>query len=746
MQASKYVIKGIVCNEASASGNVVIEFPDLANQGGGHRWSKNQDWMRKWVVSRGAFPLGKERLDEECLKEWYHSPSESTAASSGEDEVSEYSDDSGKPRGVPDPKSLEVLRKVSDADAVVSATIPAAAGAPAKGSRKRRGPAKGQSKGKGMKTGGKPRGVPKSQIYDSDSSDPRIPTSGEDEDQAVPASQVPPGDWLEGPGDPPDELVHTGRPGFRKTLEQWEGLTDTAVFMKLAGPMLKWILECTNDHLEEVEPGEEPITTEEFMSFIGFKIFTGIVHLSNVKSYYYYADLAKFGVALPNFALRLPYNTYLRIVKYLRFEKYADKPTEPDNAWKVRTITQLAVKAFRETNEQPSRELTLDEGMGKCEAVRNPIFQHVSNKPVDEGFKWYMLVDAKTKLVCNFVLADGNGWPGEEVTNFPGKTIGRTVWELIQPYAGHGHVVYMDNYFTDAGLARFLRGHNTGTVGTMRKDRVAPEIRFPGKHPKPSRANPKGTLKFVHTRDDVVQEYAWMDTAACYFIDTVYGGKDKVIVERKSKELRGEKVPFEVPKAIKEYNEYMGGADTNNFHSMGFYSLERNRRCTKWTVRYMECLLSRLMAQAFIIGNVVNHATRSRSEFQQQLFSDLFFGTLFATETRRNRDAPGRPDVEHVLVQTPVGSRNTNDPTCCRRYRGLCVMCPHRCEGQRKGFKNGGRGTHWYCSGCLVPLHPACSADYHVRLHTATKIHQPRQVYKDFLRDDRRDSVSKVGP
>jgi hypothetical protein len=276
-------------------------------------------------------------------------------------------------------------------------------------------------------------------------------------------------------------------------------------------------------------------------------------------------------------------------------------------------------------------------------------------------------------------------------------------------------------------------------VGTMRKDRVTPTIRFAGKHPKPSRANPKGTLQYAQSADGIVQEYAWMDTAACYFIDTVYGGNDKVIVERKSKELRGEKVPFEVPRAIKDYNEFMGGADTNNFHSMGFYSLERNRRCTKWTVRYMECLLSRLMAQAFIIGNIVNGRTRSRSEFQQQLFSDLFFGTLYAAEKRNGRDAPGHPDVEHILIQTPVGSRNTNDPHCLRRYRGLCVMCPHRSEGQKKGFKNGARGTHWYCSHCLVPLHPNCCAEYHANLPAQTQIPEPRQVYKDFLRDDGRD-------
>ena len=183
----------------------------------------------------------------------------------------------------------------------------------------------------------------------------------------------------------------------------------------------------------------------------------------------------------------------------------------------------------------------------------------------------------------------------------------------------------------------------------------------------------------------------------------------------------------------------MGGADTNNFHSMGFYSLEMDRRCTKWTVRYFECLISRLMAQAFIIGNEVNHLTRSRSDFQQQLFSDLFFGTMFGTETRNGGVTPGYPDAPHVLVQTPSGSRDENDPDCSRRYRGLCVMCPHRSRGQGRGFRNQQRPTHWFCSDCLVPLHPDCSAPFHATLCTETPIHKPRDIYRAFLRDDNRE-------
>ena len=111
----------------------------------------------------------------------------------------------------------------------------------------------------------------------------------------------------------------------------------------------------------------------------------------------------------------------------------------------------------------------------------------------------------------------------------------------------------------------------------------------------------------------------------------------------------GHKLPFLAPLAIAEYNEYMGGAATNNFYSMGLFSVEGVRRCTNWAVRYFECLLSRFMAQAVIIGHVVNDYTRSRDDFQLSLFRDLFFGNFDHKYLQKREEGPGHPEVSHGL-------------------------------------------------------------------------------------------------
>jgi hypothetical protein len=70
--------------------------------------------------------------------------------------------------------------------------------------------------------------------------------------------------------------------------------------------------------------------------------------------------------------------------------------------------------------------------------------------------------------------------------------------------------------------------------------------------------NPKGTLKCVKSPDNIYQ-YAWMDGGAVYFIDSYAGCGELEQIQRKNK--IGEKYKYDVPKAIKLYNQYMGGVD-----------------------------------------------------------------------------------------------------------------------------------------------------------------------------------------
>lgn len=98
------------------------------------------------------------------------------------------------------------------------------------------------------------------------------------------------------------------------------------------------------------------------------------------------------------------------------------------------------------------------------------------------------------------------------------------------------------------------------------------------KHPKPTRANPRGTSKASVNSANDISMVPFMDNGACYFIDTVYGPHKFEWMNRNV----GRRVEsYLVPKCIPEYNKFgLHGVDIVDQDRTGFYSLDTNR-CTK---------------------------------------------------------------------------------------------------------------------------------------------------------------------
>ena len=89
------------------------------------------------------------------------------------------------------------------------------------------------------------------------------------------------------------------------------------------------------------------------------------------------------------------------------------------------------------------------------------------------------------------------------------------------------------------------------TVTTMRKNKIPDglSIKFAGKAPKPSRNNPRGTLKVAHHRENGIHMYGWMDNGAVYFMDSTQRGSEMVQIQRR---VGGQYQYFQVPQAISE--------------------------------------------------------------------------------------------------------------------------------------------------------------------------------------------------
>jgi hypothetical protein len=67
--------------------------------------------------------------------------------------------------------------------------------------------------------------------------------------------------------------------------------------------------------------------------------------------------------------------------------------------------------------------------------------------------------------------------------------------------------------------------------------------------------------------------------------------------------------------------------------------------------------------------------------------------------------------TQHVLQQWPVGSRNdANAAPAGRRFQSVCRHCPNV---NQDGKRNSSRDTSYYCSCCMVGLHPQCFHEFH---------------------------------
>ena len=95
--------------------------------------------------------------------------------------------------------------------------------------------------------------------------------------------------------------------------------------------------------------------------------------------------------------------------------------------------------------------LTIDEQLlpSKC---RCPITQYMPNKPDKFGIKFWMLVDAESKYICN-----AKPYLGKEEGRPRNEPLGaHVIMTFMEPYIKKGHNVTCDNFFTSLYLARQL--------------------------------------------------------------------------------------------------------------------------------------------------------------------------------------------------------------------------------------------------------------------------------------------------
>jgi hypothetical protein len=520
--------------------------------------------------------------------------------------------------------------------------------------------------------------------------------------------------FREGKGNHVPTIDFEPRKHGRSSCNVFSEQKPSHIFQYLAGPMLDVVLQHTNSRIQAENESNQltvvTITKGELLVWVSCLIYMTIVQLPSTEMYWYPGHLQSYVKSV--LGQKMTLRRYKEINHYLRFENYEAKPNLEDKAWKVRSIFTKFQESLRSVQPAPSQKLSLDESMGKCESIRNPIRRVEPNKPIKVGFKFFSLVEYDTKIIINLTLDDGNiTTKTSPTTIYPYGATGRHVMDLIACLPGRGYILYMDNWYSGIPLAHELLLRNVHMIGTLRKDRGVPSfLQFKAKHPKPTENNPRGALKYACNMTNSIFIYSFMDNSACYFIDTAYGGLAPDVMDR---QVGKDKVRFQVPKAIADYNRFMGGVDASDQIRNGIFGLEMKGRTSKWTVRFFEVLLSFALGNGYAIHRATSKNSLSHTDFSISVFEDLFNNTeddiWLPHPLRLRQGGAEKIIVQHFIKSFQRGSRSIN---IANRAKVIsCVYCPNKCNGKKLE-----RRTKEYCSACLVPLHVKCFVSYHKRL------------------------------
>jgi len=515
----------------------------------------------------------------------------------------------------------------------------------------------------------------------------------------------------------------------RSNEEKYRDKKPVEVFLVMIMPFVAWCVACFNKKIEQENNKQKEINIGEFLTFIGIKLFMSLVKLANTRSYWFPGELEKLGLQLPPLIKFMSHTRYQQITANLRFEDYSiPRDQHADKAWKVRTIFNYLKKAVRHCMQAPSKWLSFDEAMLMFTG-RNPIRRVLPNKPIPMGFKFWVLVDRLTKLICDINIDDGI-LNAENCRHLEWGFTGEIVLQQITHLPGKWYCIVADNLFSSMPLAQELLRREMYYMGTMRKNKVPAFAKFRGKTPRPTRENPRGTVITAVNATNSLHLITLMDNAAVTFIDSHSGQSRLSNVTRRTDQ--GDKT-FSCPEVVSLYNRNMNGVDLMDQCRTGFYSFEGSRRINKWTVRFFWGMLGFFTTQAFHVWQALYPDGTENYMSHQQFFTALCFDLVDNTYNKgpeaRGPQGPqpaapinGKMHM-HTLVQCIPGSRGADRS---RRLRFKCVYCTVTKTDNR---------TSYYCEECCQPLHPEyCFSDYHTSTTQHTRYeHAELREYMDNL-------------
>ena len=426
----------------------------------------------------------------------------------------------------------------------------------------------------------------------------------------------------------------------------------------------------------------QPVTAGEIWTFLGVILLMGVHVLPRFESYWSRDSL----LGIPSLSRCMSRARFRQLLRHLHLydEASCDDAAKEDRFYKVRPIVRTLQKTFL-LGYNPSQEFSVDEMMIKCKGrAKGKVY--MPKKPIKRGFKVWSLSCSCCGYLCNFQLYAGN-CTGKRETGLAT----RVVLDLVEPFTGYDHVLYLDNFFSSMELALELIKRGVSIVGTVKADsRGLPEPL-------------KGKIKlakgdYVCITVGEINCFAYHDRKVVRFITNVFPPTMPALVPvRQSSGLLIEK---HVPPLLPAYNKYMGAVDRTG-QLRKYYGIDR--KCRRPWLRIFFHLFDLAVNNAHIL---YKHSCKGYSLKPKDLLAfRMELVHIFLDDAR----TPRKRSLSLVPESTSDQGRCLLVRVCdAGMKRGRCFYCQTNREKSKQ------RHTRYCCRRCRVRLcKVGCYDAYH---------------------------------
>jgi len=376
-------------------------------------------------------------------------------------------------------------------------------------------------------------------------------------------------------------------------------------------------------------------------------MYMGIVRLPSMTDHW------ENGVVLRPTAVSqiMPRDRFYVLFQFLHLneDKYDFKT---DKIYKIRRLILTLLPNFKKYY-QIDEHISIDEKMIKFTG-RSCMKQYIKQKASKWGFKAFILAEARSGYVYDWILYEGKQGPT------PKKNLAANiVTQLVRGLENKGHRLYTDNYYTSVDLALSLMDKQIGLTGTIRSNR---------------KKLPKEVLKkkdvergqILTARSGNILFMRWKDKRDIFMISTVTDASRVRMTEK--------------PNMIKDYVQNMRGVDRGDQMS-SYYNFDH--RSVKWWKRILFSLMETSILNSFILYKNVTKMNTSFLSYREYIIYELW------------------NDHKKKLVQLTqsplVEARLNQSHEISKRERRNCFVCSTTEERKTTSF---------YCVQCKKNVHP----------------------------------------